>query len=206
MYDSVRGYHEHMLESQEHAEYKRCGGADIKYGKMCEAVCWCMDGCDFTECADPVKTIFKVSTEVLASEIEGWLKEEAKDKEEGTELLKEHKDFIAAVKGGEYGFSKYTLCPKVRIESLELGTEEVWFHKQECAYHQCSQCGWDDEKQCWRLVKKWHALSQILWSTEHTVEFCQYQPMPRGINKTTKKLMFEDELVTTSGTRAEFMH
>jgi hypothetical protein len=99
MYDSVRGYHEHMLESQEHAEYKRCGGADIKYGKMCEAVCWCMDGCDFTECADPVKTIFKVSTEVLASEIEGWLKEEAKGKEEGTELLN---PFASAIVFGGY--------------------------------------------------------------------------------------------------------
>jgi hypothetical protein len=201
MYDSRRGFHETMLASPEYAEYRRCGGAEIRYGKICEAVCWCMDDCDFTECADPVKTIFKVSIEeVLAKEIEGWLKAEEGD------MLVEYKDFVAAVKGGEYSFRKYTLCPKVRIKSLELGSEEVWFHKQECAYHQCSECGWDEDAKGWRLAKKWPALARVLSSTEHTVKFCQYQPMPRGINKTTKKLMFQDELVTTIGTRADFMH
>jgi hypothetical protein len=141
MYDSLRGYHAQMLESQGYAEWKRLHpGQQIHYGKFCEAKCFCMVECDFTECADPTKTIFIVLLAVLHKLIKG--------------LIKAGKAVKALVEPTKslYEFLQATLCPKVRCAGLELEGQEVRFYKQECGYHSCTECGWDEGSKCWRLL------------------------------------------------------
>jgi hypothetical protein len=192
MYDSPRGYHTIMLESQEYAEWQRVhAGQQILYNMFTHAKCHCMVPCDFTECADPVKTIFIVLLAVLHSQIELLVKAG-------------HDEFIPLQEATTsiHHFLKLTLCPKVRCPSLDLGKEQS-FYRQECGYHSCSACGLDNEQKYWRLVPL--LKSPLLWSTTDTVEYQRYHPMPRGYNKKTQKNTSEDELVDVVGPQSEFM-
>jgi hypothetical protein len=174
MYDSLRGYHALMLESQGYAEWRRLHPKQtIEYGQFCKAKCFCMVECDFTECADPVKTIFTVLLAVVNKLAGLFVKARTFGRKPPATLTSIHK-----ATGSLHYFLKATLCPKVRCASLELGANEVRFYKQECGYHSCSECGWDEEKKCWPLLP---VLSDpMFWSTTETIEYQAYHPMPRG--------------------------
>jgi len=168
MYESMRGYHELMVESQGYAEWRRLHpGQEITYGTFCKAKCFCMVDCDFTECADPINTIFMVLLAVLHKLLGGLIK--------GGVAYPGLKDLFEATVS-VHSFLQLTLCAKVRCQSLELGNERVRFHQQECCYHSCTACGWDDEQKCWRSVP---ALAlPVLYSATETVEYSEYHVTP----------------------------
>jgi hypothetical protein len=78
-----------------------------------------MVGCDFTECADPINTIFMVLLAVLHKLLGGLIK--------GGVVYPSLKDLFEATVS-VHGFLQLTLCAKVRCQSLELGNERVRFH------------------------------------------------------------------------------